>query len=307
MKTKSLVSGTAALALSALLFTACNNEDNPVPVISSEYVTIAPTVTGEVITKANASYGQSGDKLYLYYNTAGNKANNQSADFRFNGGIWDLGTTKMKWDALNTAAGENATLPFFATSPLQAPMAATNVETAQNVKENFINSDLLVAYKAVTKIADATTYSAIDLNLKHVLAKLTIEVNATALDNPIINSVTLKGAITAYKVAYYASEDSPATTTTDGNTTTEVTPLANGSIYTAILPAQLIQAGTGITVEIAADGQTFTYKPSKPISLIQGKNTTLKLRLAGNGVILGDVTVSDWGDGETASGNVSAD
>lgn len=96
MKTKSLVSGTAALALSALLFTACNNEDNPVPVISSEYVTIAPTVTGEVITKANASYGQNGDKLYLYYNTAGNTANGQSADFRFNGGIWDLGTTKMK-------------------------------------------------------------------------------------------------------------------------------------------------------------------------------------------------------------------
>lgn len=99
----------------------------------------------------------------------------------------------------------------------------------------------------------------------------------------------------------------PPRQTTDGSTTTEVTPLANGSIYTAILPAQLIQAETGITVEIAADGQTFTYKPSKPISLIQGKNTTLKLRLAGNGVILGDVTVSDWGDGETASGNVSAD
>ena len=51
MRTKQIVSGTAALALSALLFTACNNENDPTPAISSKYVTIVPTVTGEVITK----------------------------------------------------------------------------------------------------------------------------------------------------------------------------------------------------------------------------------------------------------------
>ena len=65
MRTKQIVSGTAALALSALLFTACNNENDPTPAISSKYVTIVPTVTGEVITKASSSYGQTGDPLYL--------------------------------------------------------------------------------------------------------------------------------------------------------------------------------------------------------------------------------------------------
>ncbi len=87
MRTKQIVSGTAALALSALLFTACNNENDPTPAISSKYVTIVPTVTGEVITKASSSYGQTGDQLYLYYNTAGNTATGQYADFRYDGAI----------------------------------------------------------------------------------------------------------------------------------------------------------------------------------------------------------------------------
>lgn len=81
MNTKCIVSGTAALALSALLFTACNNENDPTPAIGSEYVTIAPTVTGEVITKAGSVYGETGDKLYLYYNTAGSSTTGQYARF----------------------------------------------------------------------------------------------------------------------------------------------------------------------------------------------------------------------------------
>lgn len=143
MRTKQIVSGTAALALSALLFTACNNENDPTPAISSKYVMIVPTVTGEVITKASSSYGQTGDQLYLYYNTAGNTATGQYADFRYDGAIWDLGADKMKWATIHAAA--TGSIPFYATAPVAAPTTA-KVETNQSTADKYKNSDLLVAY-----------------------------------------------------------------------------------------------------------------------------------------------------------------
>ena len=203
MNTKCIVSGTAALALSALLFTACNNENDPTPAIGSEYVTIAPTVTGEVITKAGSVYGETGDKLYLYYNTAGSSTTGQYADFRYDGAIWDLGTDKMKWTTLHTAAA-GSTLPFYATAPVAAP-TTTKVEADQSTADNYKKSDLLVAYKSITKAEDATKYTALSLDLKHALAKLTIEVNAKAIEDAVINSVTIKDAVADYTVTYNLS------------------------------------------------------------------------------------------------------
>lgn len=309
MKTKSFLSGTAALALSALLFTSCNNDDTPEPAISSEYVTIAPSVTGEVITKADdVAYGEQNDKLYLYYNTAGNSTDNQSADFRFDGSIWDLGTKKMKWSTLHNAE-VGTTLSFYATAPIPAPTAATSVEANQSTAANYIKSDLLVAYQPVTKAA-TPKYDALPITLKHVLAKLTIEINAKALgDNATISKVTIQNAITAYTTDYSPASGIPATTTVEGSDKIDVTPLpANNSVYTAILPAQAIQETKGITINIATgDGKSFTYQPANAINLLQGKNTTLKLRLAGEGVILGTVELTEWEDGTTTEGNIDAD
>lgn len=306
MKTRSLVSGTAALALSALLFTSCSNEDDPVPAISSQYVTIAPSVSGEVITRAGSAYGENGDKLYLYYNTAGNNTENQSADFHYDGTIWDLGTTKMKWSTLHEAASGN--LPFYATAPVIAPTTATKVETDQSSTAGYKNSDLLVAYKEIAKAGDATKYTALDIDMKHVLAKLTIEVNAKAIDDAVINSVTIKDAVPDYTVTYSSSEVTPATTTTvNGSDKAEIKPLQNGTVYSAVLPEQAIKKTDGITIVISVKDKTFTYQPTEAINLQQGKNTTLKLRLSGEGVALGDVTVSEWGKGDTTQGNIEED
>ena len=305
MKTRSLVSGTAALALSALLFTSCSNEDDPVPAISSQYVTIAPSVSGEVITRAGSAYGENGDKLYLYYNTAGNNTDNQFADFRNDGTIWDLGTTKMKWSDLHSAASGN--LPFYATAPVIAPTTATKVETDQSSTAGYKKSDLLVAYKEIAKAIDATKYTALDIDMKHVLAKLTIEVNAKAIEDAVINSVTIKDAVPDYTVAYSKSEDTPATTTVNGSDKTEIKPLPNGTVYSAVLPEQAIKKTDGIIIVISVNDKTFTYQPKDAINLQQGKNTTLKLRLSGEGVALGDVTVSDWGKGDTTQGNIEED
>lgn len=307
MKTRSLVSGTAALALSALLFTSCSNEDHPVLAISSQYVTIAPSVSGEVITRAGSAYGENGDKLYLYYNTAGSTTANQFADFRYDGTIWDLGTTKMKWSDLHSTAASNPTLPFYATAPIQAPTSAAKVEADQSSTAGYKKSDLLVAYKEIAKAGDATKYTALDIDMKHVLAKLTIEVNAKAIDDAVINSVTIKDAVPDYTVAYSSSEVTPAATTVNGSDKVEIKPLANGTVYSAVLPEQPIKKTGGIIIVISVNDKTFTYQPTDAINLQQGKNTTLKLRLSGEGVALGDVTVSDWGKGDTTQGNIEED
>ena len=81
----------------------------------------------------------------------------------------------------------------------------------------------------------------------------------------------------------------------------------NGTIYSVVLPEQAIQKTDGITIVISVKDKTFTYQPTDAINLQQGKNTTLKLRLSGEGVALGDVTVSDWGKGDTTQGNIEED
>ncbi|MCS2892926.1 fimbrillin family protein [Parabacteroides faecis] len=305
MKTKKLVSGITALALGILSFTACNNEDTPTPSVSNEYVTIEPSVSGEVITKAGGSYGQTGDKLYLYYNTAGNTTTAQYADFRYDGTIWDLGANKMKWSTLHNATTSN-TISFYATTPALASTSAA-VKTDQSTASGYKSSDLLVAYKGIAKAASETKYTALSIDLKHALAKLTIEVNAKAIENAIINSVIVKDVVADYSVAYNASEDTPATTTVSGDNKADIKPLVNGNLFNAVLPAQTIQKTDGITIVITVNNQTYTYAPTQAVNLLQGKNTTLKLRLAGTGVILGDVTISDWGNGDTTKDNIEAD
>lgn len=306
MRTTSLLSGTAALALSALLFTACNSEDDTLPVTSSEYVTIQPSVSGEVITRAGSTYGQTGDKLYLYYNDAGNTTDGRYADFRFDGAIWDLGVKSMKWTVLHELAAGNEH-SFYASAPVEAPTAANAVNTDQSAPSGYKTSDLLIAYKKIPKAAAADKYTALSLDMKHVLAKLTIEVNAKAIENAVIKSVIIRDAVTTYTTAYTASEETPAKTTVNGSDKADIKPLVNGSVYNAVLPAQAIQESNGITIVIEVGSQTFTYKPAEAINLSAGKNTTLKLRLAGTGVILGDVSVSGWGEGDVKEGNIEAD
>ena len=226
--------------------------------------------------------------------------------------IWDLGTTKMKWSELHSAAASNPTLPFYATAPVKAPATATkvSVETDQSSTAGYKNSDLLVAYKAVAKATDGK-YNALDIDMKHVLAKLTIDVNAKAIEDAVINSVTIKNAVLDYKVIYSSSEVTPAATTVNGSDKAEIKPLQNGTVYSAVLPEQAIKKTDGITIVISVndrnDSKTFTYQPTEAINLQQGKNTTLKLRLSGEGVALGDVTVSDWGKGDTTQGNIEED
>ena len=211
----------------------------------------------------------------------------------------------MKWSTLHEAASGN--LPFYATAPVIAPTTATKVETDQSSTAGYKKSDLLVAYKEIAKAGDATKYTALDIDMKHVLAKLTIEVNAKAIEQATINSVTIRGAVPDYTVTYSKSEDIPATTkAVDGNIT-DIKPQVNGTIYSVVLPEQAIQKTDGITIVISVKDKTFTYQPTDAINLQQGKNTTLKLRLSGEGVALGDVTVSDWGKGDTTQGNIEED
>lgn len=217
----------------------------------------------------------------------------------------------MKWTTLhNTATQANVDkLNFYATAPIPAPTTATNVEANQSNAADYIKSDLLVAYHEIAK-QDDKKYTALPITLKHELAKLTIEINAKALgEGATISKVTIKDAITAYTTKYSPASGTPAATTADGSDKKDVTPLpVNNSVYTAILPAQAIQETNGITINIATgDGQSFTYQPTDAINLLQGKNTTLKLRLAGEGVILGTVELTEWGDGGTTEGNIDAD
>ena len=97
----------------------------------------------------------------------------------------------------STAAISAVAAPGYSSGEAMA-MCIRDRSTADHYKQ----SDLLVAYKSITKAEDATKYTALSLDLKQALAKLTIEVNAKAIEDAVINLVTIKDAVADYTVTY---------------------------------------------------------------------------------------------------------
>lgn len=333
MRTRQLTHATLFIGCTLAVFTACSSNEDPLTPKGKTPVGITTTITGEVVTKADNTYTPTDatkEKIYLYYEKGDNTKQAEKGVFTYNS-VWkspDLPSTDaILWDDLAPVniSGDNK-YPFFAVAPVDLANATTGaVEADQSAtsKENLIKSDLLMAY------TDATTQKGtVALTFKHMLAKLTVKVKVGTVNGFNSSEVKIKNAIKDYTVDYAnPTTAAPATvavaTTGGGISATELTPFAgtdDGSaeslakVYSVILPAQKISdqaadAKVEIKITVGTSPQvinTYTFKPSSAITLVNGTHTTLTLTISGTKVELGDVKVTDWAD-ESQNGDITID
>lgn len=329
MRTRQLTHATLFIGCTLAVFTACSSNEDPLTPKEKTPVGITTTITGEVVTKADNTYTPTDatkEKIYLYYEKGDNTKQAEKGVFTYNS-VWkspDLPSTDaILWDDLAPVniSGDNK-YPFFAVAPVDLANATTGaVEADQSAtsKENLIKSDLLMAY------TDATTQKGtVALTFKHMLAKLTVKVKVGTVNGFNSSEVKIKNAIKDYTVDYAnPTTAAPATVAVATESAVEITPFAgedDGSaeslakVYSVILPAQKISdqaadAKVEIKITVGTSPQvinTYTFKPSSAITLVNGTHTTLTLTISGTKVELGDVKVTDWTD-DSKTGDITID
>lgn len=310
----------SALFIGCLLAAApsCSNEDDNLPKEKTP-VGITATLTGEVETKADVAYAPTaGDKnIYVYYKDGANTETDEKGIYNYNGS-WKSADQSTKaddcifWDDLVPV---NSKYPFFAVSPIDTDNKTAGVVQAnQTIDNDFINSDLLMAY---TEVEGASKMKNVSLTFKHMLSKLTIKVKVGAINSFKSSTVTIQNAKKDYTINYTSPTTAvPATVAASGTANTTITPHAESDekdnnktvkVYSAILPAQAINnIQTVVTVGSASSTTTYTYTYNGSVTLAQATNTTLTLTINGTKVELENIRVTDWID-KTASGDISID
>lgn len=316
----------SALFIGCLLAAApsCSNEDDNLPKEKTP-VGITATLTGEVETKADPNYTPAADtKIYMYYKDGANTTATEKAFYTYSSGTWN--TANQLTDALNCIFWDDlgkvgGYYPFFAISPTDVS-TSTEVQENQNTGTNLETSDLLMAYTPNTNFKDK-----VNLVFKHMLAKLTIKVDLTAVANAdkVTVAAVINNAVKNYTVDYTnpaptANTPAKVTTSTTRVTITPKTVTGTGNTtreFTAVLPAQDIQSGLAtITITVTQQGSgsgtatnyTYTYQPEavKKVTLEQSKETTLTLTIKGTVMELGSITVTNWVP-KTATGDITID
>lgn len=317
----------SALFIGCLLAAApsCSTEDDNLPKEKTP-VGITATLTGEVETKADVDYTPAADtKIYMYYKNGANTTATENAIYTYNSSEskWNTADQLQEadkcifWDDLGKVDNK---YPFFAISPTDVGATSTEVQENQSTDANLAKSDLLMAYTPNTAFKGK-----VNLVFKHMLSKLTIKVDLTAVANAdkVTVAAVINKAVKDYTVDYTSpapTANTPAkvTTSTTRVTITPKTVTGTGNTtreFTAVLPAQDIQSGLAtITITVTQPGSgtatnyTYTYQPEaiKKVTLEQSKETTLTLTIKGTVVELGSITVTNWTQ-KTATGDITID
>lgn len=314
---------TITLLAAALSLAACSKDEHNAP-DSAQQVEITTRLSaqndgGSAITPGGDTapvYAPTvGTEIALYYAHVGNA---QNALFRYDAdGNWQC-TRQLFWDHLDPPAGADH-FPFFAASP-QTPDAQPAVIANQNDADAYRLSDQLFAYTTA-----ANRRERLDLNFRHVLAQLKIELESPAGDDQLdLSQVTLRvtGARLAYTLAYTGtapstasdapaapSESTPAIATANADATpADLIPRtmtrtsgtsadAARASFLAILPPQTASLKFIFTVA----GKTYTYDDAKNALFAAGRNTSYKLTISKSDLALAGITLEPWDDSRPAT------
>lgn len=312
----------SALFIGCLLAAApsCSNEDDNLPKEKTP-VGITATLTGEVETKADPNYTPAANtKIYMYYKDGANTETDEKGYYTYTASAWTSPKQDTNaddcifWDDLVPVSSK---YPFFAVSPIDTKNATSGaVETDQFADNNFINSDLLMAY---TEVVGASKMTNVPLTFKHMLSKLTIKVKVGAISSFNSSAVTIQNAIKDYSINYTNPTTSvPATVAVNSSATpTNITPHPEVDetyetskkikVYSAILPVQTInKIQTVVTVGSSGSTTNYTYTYTGSVDLSQATNTTLTLTINGTKVELDNIKVTDWTQ-NTVDGDITID
>lgn len=319
-----------ALAVAALSFTACTNEDN----ISQDYLADTPiklnVSVDEPTTRAGYSDADKPTGFVL-------KVDNNNAD-KYNYLVWakkvgDNWKTYKLDKETNSVTDEEVTMLWANMDDNVAVLAISDVDyyaaADAKISNHPTNQTTLAALKKADFLATpytqvAPTQNGINVELKHTMSKinLTIELGSeyefTQEDvDTKITDVKIDGSKVKTNYAIWASTDNPQfrfynqsgdptpispfrTGTTPYSKTGGVITKASAT-YEAILIPQYIESGK-FTVSFKVDGKLYEWAYNQELTLAPNTAYTLKL-IAGNDKVQPvSFSVAEWKPGNGENG-----
>ena len=310
-----------ALAVAALSFTACTNEDN----ISQDYLADTPIKLNVSVDEPTTRAGYSnavlpegfGLEVYHYLDPDKNER-----DKKYSYQVWvkkvgeSWKTYKFDYETLS-GTDEEVTMLWANMNDQVDVMASTKVglitiPTDQTSDEKLKQADVL--YMSPTDIDPSK--KGIEVALKHAMSKinLTIELGSefefTEDINKKITDVKIDGSLVSDWFTLdgqHQTEGNPQTITPFYTGATPFNKDANGVItkasatYEAILIPQNIASGK-FTVSFKVDGKLYEWTYNKELTLASNTAYTLKLIAGDDKVQPVSFSVAPWGKGNGENG-----
>ena len=276
------------VATAGLLLAGCaTDSDNSNTWLSDPNAVHVSASVGSIFTRSNpAASDEAGQKSFNTGDVMGVSNNGTSITYTYNKDTndWQPGNgSYLVWDASN--------LTFQCWYPADGKNSYSKgyIQEDQSNGTEIAKSDYMKAeVTTLTKIPDSRQ---LDVTLVRKTARLILNIQS------FNDQFTTDTKVNHIRIASKASTDASETSTVN------IKPLQNGeggkgTTYTALVIPGEVEGKLYFTTEESTE----TPLVVKTGTLVAGKSYTYNLIVGKNKVTIGDVTVADWGKGETLNG-----
>ena len=296
MKTKNYLFALMAMTLT---LGSCSNNEDGIGGETSKNITVSTSIGNMTRVVTDDNSGQAfaeGDEISVYawtgdaakIPTASERVVNNAIN-KLTNGSW-VATPQMLWK-------NNVDTHYFIGIYPKKSVEDLTADTYTFNAEDQIAGDLLVAVNLKGLSYNKNAKDVVKLDFSHVMAK--VVVNLTYKNQwggtPIVKKVVVSNAVNEATINYLTKAVTPTTT---AKADFEVPATAANTQYVSVLiPQNGIQK-----IAITIGDKTFIYDNGTPFTFESGKITTINLEVGRDQVILDEVKISDWADGNTFHG-----
>ena len=296
MKTKYYIFALAAMTMT---LGSCSDSENTTGTEAPKSITVSTSIgkmTRITTDEKGAQAFSEGDEISVYAWTGSADKVPAAAERVVNNAINKLtdkvwvATPQMLW---KNNLDQHYFIGIYPTKNVDNLTADTYTFNA----ENQLASDLLVAVnvKGLSYTKDAK--DAVKLDFTHVMAKMVV--NLTYKNQwggiPTVKNVVVSDAVKEATINYLTKAVTP-TATAQADFEVPAT-VANTQYVSVLIPQNGIQK-----LAITIGDKTFIYDNKTPFNFESGKITTINLEVGRDQVILDEVKISDWENGNTFKG-----
>ena len=289
-----------ALMTMALTLGSCSDNESGIGGEASKYITVSTTIGNMTRVATDENGGQKfveGDEISVYAwtgdaivapETSERVVNN--AINKLTNGSW-VSTPQMLWKNNRDKHYFIGVYPTAAISDLTAGEYTLDV-TKQEA------SDLLVAVNTDGISYNADEQQTVPLTFTHVMSKLIVNLQYRNQfgGTPTVKSLVIQNAVSDASVNFLTKTVTIATDAARADQSLLATK-ANEKYESIVIP----QNGISKIVITIGDKQ-YIYTHPSDIKLESGKCTVVNLIVGRDEIILGDVSIDEWGEGDNISG-----
>ena len=297
MRTKTYLFSLMAMALT---LGSCSDNESGIGGEASKYITVSTTIGNMTRVATDENGGQKfveGDEISVYAwtgdaivapETSERVVNN--AINKLTNGSW-VSTPQMLWKNNRDKHYFIGVYPTAAISDLTAGEYTLDV-TKQEA------SDLLVAVNTDGISYNADEQQTVPLTFTHVMSKLIVNLQYRNQfgGTPTVKSLVIQNAVSDASVNFLTKTVTIATDAARADQSLLATK-ANEKYESIVIP----QNGISKIVITIGDKQ-YIYTHPSDIKLESGKYTVVNLIVGRDEIILGDVSIDEWGEGDNISG-----